>query len=294
MRLFPFRIGRLMAALGRSRFLAAIEAIAIGLALGLIDVHSKDGDAFDAWTAEFVAGFVLGLRHGGRAWQAWGPLGWCFYLMHRAAIARGYRPPYVEEDAGQAIYSLLVLWPAGVGLALGAFVRFVVSRFYRAIRSTTAGTDQDRSGTGTAETAPDADADRARSRNPAGTSAGRRARQPLAVWEWMVIIAILGINLAALRALVIHDPFLGFGTIYSERYSEGRFQTLRVGMSRGEVEAIMGRPVCVTPWNQETGPHGRERWHYTDQPNDTANFHRRWVYFEDGKVVDIINDFWID
>jgi hypothetical protein len=25
-------------------------------------------------------------------------MGWCLYLMHRAVIARGYRPPYVEAD----------------------------------------------------------------------------------------------------------------------------------------------------------------------------------------------------
>src|SRR3954447_488576 len=108
----------------RSRFLPAIEGAVIGLSLGLIDVHSKAGDWFNATMASLVAGFVLGLRHGRGSWQAWVPLGWCFYLMHRAAIAYGYRPPYVEADANAALMSLYVLWPAGAGLALGVFIRF--------------------------------------------------------------------------------------------------------------------------------------------------------------------------
>ncbi len=107
----------------------------IGLSLGLVDVHSSDSDSFSPVFAYLVAGFVLGLRHGGRSWQAWLPLGWCFYLMHRAAIAYGYRPPYVEADAGSALLSLYVLWPAGLGLALGVLVRFAISGFVRATRS---------------------------------------------------------------------------------------------------------------------------------------------------------------
>ena len=70
----------------------------------------------------------------------------------------------------------------------------------------------------------------------------------------MIVIALLGLHLAALRALFIHEPFLGLGTIYSEQYSEARFTTLRVGMSPGEVQAIMGQPLRVVPWNQHTGP----------------------------------------
>jgi hypothetical protein len=31
-----------------------------------------------------------------------------------------------------------------------------------------------------------------------------------------------------------------------------------------------------------------------DQPNAEANFGRRWVLFENGKVMAVINDFWVD
>jgi hypothetical protein len=282
MRLFHPSIKRLLVAINRSRFLAAAEGAAIGAVIGLIDIHSTNEDGFNTSLAVLAAAVAIGLRHGGRSWQAWSPLGWCFYLMHRAAIARGYRPPYVEEDANRAILSLYVLWPTGLGLALGAFIRFPISRLLRSVGWTKAETDRPM------------DPGRALSRRPDLAVAERRPRQRLTVGGWMIVIALFGLHLAALRALLIHEPFLGLGTIYSERYSEARFTTLRVGMSRGEVEAIMGRPLRVVPWNQEMGPHDEEMWCYSDQPNALANFHRRWVLFEKGKVAVVINDFWID
>jgi hypothetical protein len=84
-----------MVAVIRRRLHAAIEGTLIGLSLGLIDVHPRPGDWFDATSAYIIAGFVLGVRHAERAWPAWIPLASCFYLIHRAAIASGYRPPYV-------------------------------------------------------------------------------------------------------------------------------------------------------------------------------------------------------
>jgi outer membrane protein assembly factor BamE (lipoprotein component of BamABCDE complex) len=253
--------GEWRATLARSRFRAAAEGTAIGLLLGLIDVHSKEGDLFNPEIANAIAGAVLGLRHGVRAWQAWGPMGWCFYLIHRAAIAWGYRPPYVEEDAGKAIFSLFELVPAGVGLVLGALLWLFVSQF---------------------------------ARDRGGASARVESRRPFTVAAMMATVALIGVQLAALRALIIFDPFFGFCTVYSEHYDEARFRSLRVGMDRAAVEKIMGRPLGVVPWNQDTGPQDREMWYYTDRPDPTANFHRRWVVFENGKVVAVINDFWYD
>jgi hypothetical protein len=91
----------------------------------------------------------------------------------------------------------------------------------------------------------------------------------------MVIVVIVGIHLAFLRVLLHTDHFFGFGTIYSERYSENRFNTLRVGMTRGEVEAIVEPPLRKIPWNQLSGARGEEMWYYTDQHDGTANFWRR-------------------
>jgi hypothetical protein len=109
----------------------------------------------------------------------------------------------------------------------------------------------------------------------------------------MVIVAVLSFHLAFVRLLLKNDLFFGFGTIYSARYSESRFKTLRAGMSRDEVEAIVGPPLRKVPWDVLT-PHEREMWYYSDQHDYTANYWRRWVLFENGKVVDVINDFWLD
>jgi hypothetical protein len=275
-------IKRLPVAINRSRFLAVAEGAALGSAIGLIDIHSTNENGFNTSLAVLATAAAIGLRHGGRSWQAWSPLGWCFYLMHRAAIARGYRPPYVEEDANWAILSLYVLWPAGLGLALGAFIRIPISRLLRYLGWTKG------------ETNSPVDPGAALSPRPDLAVAERRPRRRLTVGGWLIVIALFGLHLAALRALLIHEPSLGLGTTYSERYGEDRFTTLRVGMSRGEVEAIMGRPLRVVPWNQRMGPHDEEMWLYSDQPNALANFHRRWLLFEKGKVADVINEFWID
>lgn len=256
----------------RLRYQAAIEATAIGLTLGLIDVHSTNEDSFNPVAANFLAGLVLGLRYAGRAWQAWIPLGGCFYLMHRAAIARGYRPPYVEPDAETALLSFIMLWPAGFGLALGASVRFAIRHVTGVARSA-----RERV-VSPSESAPDA----------------RTPRPRLTVRRLMAIVALIAIHLAFVRVLLNIDPFFGFGTIYAERFSERRFGTIRVGMTPGEVEAIVGRPLRKVPWDDPGAPTGKEMWYYSDQFHYTFNYWRRWVLFEKGKVLVVINDFWLD
>jgi hypothetical protein len=294
MRRYQFSIRRLIVAVTRSRFQAAIDGTLVSLLLGLIDVHSKDGDSFNPMLAYVVAGLVLVMRHGGRSWQAWLPLGWCFYLMHRVAIACGYQPPYVEADADSALSSLYVLWPAGLGLALGLFVHFARAGFVWSVRFRPGRANQERSGTGNREITHQPDTGRTPSRHPAPASAERTTRQRLTVRGLMVIVSLIGIHLATLRALLIHEPFFGFGTYYSDGYSESRFVTLRVGMTCGEVEAIVGRPLRKVPWNQDTGPYSEEMWQYSDRPDCTANYWRRWVHFENGKVITVFNDFWLD
>jgi hypothetical protein len=294
MRLLRFGSNWLMGDISGSRFLAAIEGTVIGLAIGLIDIHSANGDWFQPELAYLIAGFGLGLRHGARSWQAWCPLGWCFYLMHRVAIARGYQPPYVEADANRAIVSLFVLWPAGLGLVGGAFVRWVISRLLPPLRSISGGTNHDPARAGNRDVTRPADPDRAPSRPPAVIATERMPRRRLTVRGLMVIIALIGVHVATLRALLFSDHFFGFGTIYSEGYSEGRFRALRPGMSRGEVESIIGRPLRILTSDQHAPNAKQELWFYSDQPDATANFHRRRVLFDHGKVVMVVNDFWVD
>ena len=110
----------------------------------------------------------------------------------------------------------------------------------------------------------------------------------------MVAVACVGLVLGLIRLVRFIDPFFGTGTVYSERYSKACFNRLRAGMPPKVVEAVIGRPLAKVPWNRHMGPRAAEMWYYTDQPHGTANFHRRWVYFEDGKVCQVFNDFWID
>ena len=110
----------------------------------------------------------------------------------------------------------------------------------------------------------------------------------------MFAVACVGICLAGLRVILLNAPIGGLGTLYSEKYDEIKFESLRAGMTGEEVEAIMGEPLKKVPWHEHVAVHGEEMWFYSDQPNVTANFWRRWVRFHDGKATMIIKDYWYD
>jgi hypothetical protein len=241
---------------------AAIEAGAIGLLLGLIDIHSTSEDFYNSGITYATAGLFLGLRHGRRAWQAWIPLSVTLYLAHRAAIALGYKPPYVEVDAATALACLRASWPAGLGLCVGAFVR-LVTRVGHVLRLPAA---------------------------PAERPSARR----YTVRRMMFVVAAIALHLAFLRMLLLNDPFFGFGTNYAADYNESRFSTLRAGMSCQEVEATVGSPLRKVPWDVDTGPRHQEMWFYSYGRDDTSNYWRRWVLVEQEKVVEVISDFWFD
>jgi hypothetical protein len=107
-------------------------------------------------------------------------------------------------------------------------------------------------------------------------------------------VFVVGVQLTFARALCTVDPFFGLCTVYSEGYSESRFRALRAGMSREEVERVVGQPLGKIPWNQHVPSRDTEMWSYSDRADKTANFWRRWVVFEKGSVVEVINDFWVD
>jgi hypothetical protein len=279
----------LMAGIARSNR-PAIEGTIIGLIFGLIDIHSTSDDWFSPVLAYLIAGLALGMIHSGRAWQAWPPLGWCFYLMHRGAIAYGYRPPYVEANGAAAIRSLFVLWPAGIGIAIGAFLRFGFSTLDWATRRkdppiNPGGVKRENQPPSESVNVPYA----AQLIPPSTKSKPTRPKRST-VAKMMLLVAWIGICLATARALLHSEPMLGFGTVYSEQFSERAFNSVRVGMNRGQVEQTIGRPLRKVPW----GSASQEMWYYSDQPDPTANFWRRWVLFENGKVTWIANDFWVD
>ena len=77
------------------------------------------------------------------------------------------------------------------------------------------------------------------------------------------MIAVIALHLAFARLLLQNDPLFGFCTYYSERYSESRFNTIRVGMSGAEVEAIIGPPLRKQRWNEHAGQRNEEMWEYS-------------------------------
>lgn len=185
----------------RLRFQAAIEGIAVGLLLGLMDVHSTGGDWFNAMTAYLAAGVLLGLRHGGRAWQAWLPLGSSLYVMHRAAIGCGYQPPYVEVDAESAAACLTASWPAGLGLGLGTFVRFVITFLSEVNEPGGEEARLGRPGNEVPERADNPDRRGPSSGQSTSVSTERRPARPFTVRRWAVMIAVVALHLAFATAL---------------------------------------------------------------------------------------------
>jgi hypothetical protein len=109
--------------------------------------------------------------------------------------------------------------------------------------------------------------------------------------RFMVGVAILAICLAFVRYYFFYvDPFNGFGTIYSQQYSEDKFNSLRAGMTTKQLEAIMGPPLEKIPLNDGT----MEHWLYSVPPHYEANYWRRWVLVAKGRVIGVVKDFWVD
>jgi hypothetical protein len=50
------------------------------------------------------------------------------------------------------------------------------------------------------------------------------------------VIAVIALHLAFVRLLLQNDPFFGFCTFYSVRYSEIRFNTIRAAASKATLE----------------------------------------------------------
>lgn len=102
--------------------------------------------------------------------------------------------------------------------------------------------------------------------------------------QLMVLVLCFG-----LFAYVVRTIFF-VGTVYSAEYAESRFQQIRVGMTSEEVEALMGPPLEKVPWTQE----GFVNWKYTDSRLSFNNYWMRDVFMKDGKVVNVVNIYWVD
>ena len=109
----------------------------------------------------------------------------------------------------------------------------------------------------------------------------------------MVVVVCFGILCYFVRRM--SDPEFGYGTHYSERYSETGFISLRVGMASEQVIAMMGQPLRKVSWSGYTYPvaGGVENWMYSESPDD-GSYWRRWVIFNNGKVLALVKQWYSD
>ena len=100
-------------------------------------------------------------------------------------------------------------------------------------------------------------------------------------------VVFVSVFYAAFVTLVIFPEFNSTDTVYSKGYSESNFQSLRVGMTPDQVEGLMGRPL------KKITMESFHVWWYSESPGSN-DFQRRHVVFREGRVCDIINDFYVD
>ena len=125
----------------------------------------------------------------------------------------------------------------------------------------------------------------------------RWPRVRFTVHRMMVVVAALGIVLTLTRYVFIEDSpdqliaalLHPRSTVYASGYNESRFRAIRIGMAVSQVESLVGSPLERRPawWSS-----GDDLWLYTRGRTSTGR--RRWVVFRNGKVVEVINDFYVD
>ncbi len=107
----------------------------------------------------------------------------------------------------------------------------------------------------------------------------------------MATVVFLGLGLGIIRWWLNYN----FATRYSSNYSEDQFQRVRIDMTTIEVETILGRPIQQDSASQRWFPY--ENWIYSEPPPPGTigdNYRRRWIMFDEGKVVAIVNDYYTD
>jgi outer membrane protein assembly factor BamE (lipoprotein component of BamABCDE complex) len=113
----------------------------------------------------------------------------------------------------------------------------------------------------------------------------------------MLAIAALGLTLGLARRFFIEDwpdqlllsILCGDGTVYAKGYDESRFRAIRTGMTASQVEKLMGPPLPRPRWWPDD-----DVWFYTFFSQQRTSHRMRRVVFRDGKVVEVINDFYVD
>lgn len=91
---------------------------------------------------------------------------------------------------------------------------------------------------------------------------------------------------------LIFGGMLSEDTVYAAGYSDSGFRHVTLGMSRSDVEALIGAPQKEWAFDQKTDHPGvGARWSYS--PGDT-NFRCRVILFRNGVVVEKHTEFYVD
>jgi hypothetical protein len=100
----------------------------------------------------------------------------------------------------------------------------------------------------------------------------------------MIVVACLALGLTLARGV-----YYGFATRYTWGFRESQFRMVRVGMTPEEVEKILGAPFQKDSKSPRWSP--IENWMYSEPAVLTNDEWRKWVMFQNGKVLVIIDEY---
>lgn len=83
---------------------------------------------------------------------------------------------------------------------------------------------------------------------------------------------------------------LGENTVYSKNYSDNAFRKITIGMTKEEVEQLLGEPLFIGKFPESS----LEIWDYSEQIGSGDNFRRREFSLVEGKVESINAHFYVD
>jgi hypothetical protein len=123
--------------------------------------------------------------------------------------------------------------------------------------------------------------------NDAEPEQPRQAHRWLGLPWWAVVIlgvflspfVLVGVLGGGLFVYIIASS----DTVYSKGYSETSFKSLTVGMTTGEVEAVMGPPLSKEPWYEPD----QETWSYSKQGGVNGIYYIRALYFKGGRLSQV-------
>jgi hypothetical protein len=133
--------------------------------------------------------------------------------------------------------------------------------------------------------------------------AEKRRRLKAAVGRVVAVLALAWAICAGFGLVRVRDHVRSFGdaawsvmfgfedaTEWAPGFDEARFDSVRVGMSEGQVFALLGHP--LDEWRFD---HGDRVLRYTVCRRDPTNYWRRHVVLgPSGRVTEVIGELWVD